>query len=199
MTRRLDFFFDFTSPFAYFALNRVEVLAEEYDLDVAWTPVLLWAVRQHFGMVPPMEDGPKADYIPADMARSAAFYDVPFRLPDTFGKSTHLAARLFYGLADRDRQVSYTKAVFRAHFSDNADIADPETLAGMAASCGIGADEAKSLATADSSKEALAASVQHAIDRKVWGSPFFILDNECFFGVDRLPQIEWRLKVGRSQ
>lgn len=198
MPRQIDFYFDFGSPFAYFSVGSLERIAADHNCTVVWTPILLWAVRKHFQMTPPMEDGAKAHYMLADIERSAAFHGVPYKTPDSFGKSSHLAARLFYGLDGSDRRIPFVKAVFAAHFAESADIADPGTLAGIAQDCGIDRDKATALATAQSSKDALAAATQRAIDDRVWGSPYFILDGESFFGADRLPQLEWRLSGGKA-
>lgn len=193
MTRTIRFFFDFASPYAYFSIRRLEGIAAKRGCVIVWTPILLWAVRTHFGMTPPMEDGPKAAYLTADTERSAAFHGVEFTMPDSFGKSSHLAARLFYGLGEGERQVPYAKAVFAAHFTENMDIANPEILALIAQRAGISQSECADLTAAQVSKDALARAVQEAIDSEVWGSPFFTLDGEGFFGADRLPQLDWRL------
>lgn len=195
MTGKIRFFFDFASPFAYFSLAGLEEIAARHGRDIVWTPILLWVARKHFGMTPPMNDGAKGPYLMADTERSAAFHGVPFLMPDSFGKSSHMAARLFYGLGDPARQVPFARAVFAAHFTENADIADLETVVSIAECAGISRSEAAELASAQSSKDALAAATQSAIDCNVWGSPFFILDGEGFFGADRLPQLDWRLST----
>jgi 2-hydroxychromene-2-carboxylate isomerase len=195
MPRTIEFYFDFASPYAYFSLARLEALAQARGCTIAWRPILLWAVRQRFEMIPPMEDGPRADYIRNDMMRSAAFHDVPFVLPDSFGRSTHLAARLLYGLGESRPELvpRFAHAVFEAHFVCNGDIADARLLAGVGAVLGLPHAVSERLMTEQSSRDALAAAIDEAGERQVWGSPFFFLDGEAFFGADRLPQLDWRL------
>ena len=45
-------------------------------------------------------------------------------------------------------------------------------------------------------KALLQSASEEAIERGVFGSPYVIIDDEPFFGVDRLPQIEKWLETG---
>lgn len=195
MTRTIEFYFDFASPYAYFSLAGLQALEAAQGCTVAWRPILLWAVRQRFEMTPPMEDGAKGGYLPLDMARSAAFHGVPFVMPESFGRSTHLAARFFYGLAGErpEAALGFAQAVFGAHFADSANIADAAVLVEIGSRLGLAPAESTEMMQGQASRDALARAVETAVERRVWGSPFFILGDEPFFGADRLPQLEWRL------
>ncbi|MEQ8294768.1 MAG: 2-hydroxychromene-2-carboxylate isomerase [Roseovarius sp.] len=195
MTSAIDFYFDFASPYAYCAAPLAEDIAAAHGVRLVWRPVLLWACRNHFGMAPPLQDGPKADYMPLDFQRSAAFHGLPFVMPPSFAKSTHAAARLYYGIAAQDEAeaTTFARHTLSAHFGQGADLTDPETLADLAAQTGLSRSEADHLMTADTSKEALRHANDAAIAAGIWGSPFFLLDGEPFFGADRLPQLDWRL------
>ena len=199
MTGSIDFYFDFASPYAYCAAPLAEDIAAAHGARLVWRPVLLWACRNHFGMVAPLQDGPKADYMPLDFERSAAFHGLPFIMPPSFAKSTHAAARLFYGIAAQDgagaatRATDFARHALAAHFGQGADLTDPATLADLAAHIGLSRPEAEHLATADTSKDKLRQANDAAIAAGIWGSPFFLLDGEPFFGADRLPQLDWRL------
>jgi len=201
MIKTIDFYFDFASPYAYFALAKLEALAAAQAAEIAWRPFLLWAARKHFAMTPPMDEGPKGGYMPMDMQRSAAFHGLPFVMPDSFGKSSHLAARCFYGLKAARPEVlmDYTKAVFNAHFAQNRDIADAAVLAEIGGHLELTEAVCAEAMQSQTARDALAAAVERAVADKVWGSPFFILDGEPFFGADRLPQLEWRLAEGEGK
>ena len=38
MSKRIDFYFDFTSPYGYFASTRINALAAKYGHQVDWHP-----------------------------------------------------------------------------------------------------------------------------------------------------------------
>lgn len=184
----IEFFFDFASPYAYFAADRLAQIAARHGRAVRWRPILLWTVLKTLGLPPPMETQAKGDYLHLDMARSARFHARPFRFPTHFPTSAHLPARAFYWLEARDqaRAEAFIRQVFTAFFVDDIDLRDTGAVARLA---GIEEAQLKDEAAARALREA----GQEAGERGVHGSPFIFVDGEPFFGADRLPQIEWRL------
>ncbi|MEX3009592.1 2-hydroxychromene-2-carboxylate isomerase [Hoeflea sp. TYP-13] len=191
----IEVYFDFVSPYAYFSLNRLDALAARHGLQVSYRPILLWAVRRALKMSPPMDDEPKGTYLLDDMARSARFFGLPYRMPDAFPISTHLAARAYYGLAAIDplRLRPFMHSVFDAYFTQNQDISDEDVLRKIGGHYGLDPETLTELMTGDGPREALVLANDDAVARGVWGSPFVFIDDEAFFGADRLPQIEWHL------
>ena len=192
----IRFYMDFASPYAYFARPGIERLAAEHGREIDWRPVLVWAVITAQKIAPPMEAPARLRYFLTDMARSAAFHDLPYRHPSKFPISAHRAARLFYAIAETDiaKARAFGRAALAAFFADDADIASESILVRLAEEQGIAADTAREAMDGALGRERLAAMIDAAIADGVTGSPFFIVDVEPFFGADRLPQIEWRLK-----
>lgn len=201
MSAPVAFYFDFGSPYAYCAAALAEAIAEKHGRVLDWRPVLLWVCRKAFGMAAPLQDGPKADYMPLDFERSAAFHRLPFTLPPSFAKSTHAAARLFYGIADTDpaRATAFARRALTAHFAEGTDLTDMGVLAAFAAEAGIATEDAVQLAGSERARARLQQVNDDAIAAGIWGSPFFVLDGEPFFGADRLPHLEWRLSQGPAR
>lgn len=188
----VDFYFDFASPYAYFAHAAIGELAQRHGLRLRRRPVLLWAILKELGMPPPMEQAAKSRYLRHDMDRSAAYHGLPFRLPQRFPFSTHGAARLYYALeAERPQHCgAYTQACFDACFAQGRDLGDPAVLAQLAASFGFGAEQAAQALEGEGAKAALREANAEAARRGVWGSPYWFWGEEAFFGADRLPQFE---------
>lgn len=188
-------YFDFASPYAYFALPGLERLAEEHGRELEWRPIILWAVMKAHGIAPPMDVPVKRDYFITDMKRSAAFYGVPYRHPVRLPVSSHLPARLYWHLARLDPSAAkeFGRSVFSAFFNAGADIASDTTVVGLALRLGLDEAAARDAMSGPVGREKLVAMVDLAIADGVCGSPFAIIDGEPFFGADRLPQIAWRL------
>jgi 2-hydroxychromene-2-carboxylate isomerase len=195
MTAPFTFWFDFASPYAYFALPALERLAEESRRKVEWRPVLLWAVLKAQGVAPPMDPPAKRTYFLADMARSATFHGLPYRAPSRFPLSSHRAARLFYAVAEQDitRAHGLGRDIFAAYFQDDADISDVPTLAAIAARHGVTKEQAATATEGELGRRRLGEANDMAVAAGVCGSPWIEVDGEAFFGSDRLPQIAWRL------
>lgn len=195
MSAAIDFYFDFGSPYAYCAAAQAEDIAAAHGRALVWRPVLLWVCRRHFGLPAPFQDGPKAEYMRRDFERSAAYHGLPFVWPPSFAKSTHAAARLFYGIEARapGQARAFACRALAAHFGEGVDLTDPERLAALAAGVGVPPEEAAHFGTSAEVREKLRQVNEDAIAAGVWGVPFFVLDGEPFFGADRLPQLDWRL------
>ncbi len=195
MTEMIEVYFDFASPYAYFALPTLEALAQESGRPLVRKPLLLWAVLKELSLPVPLAAPAKGDYLLRDMERSARFFGLPYRQPERFPLSSHLAARAWYGLqAAGGPADAFCRAVFEAYFVEGRDIGEAAVLQEIGTSLGLAPALLNDAMTAAGSKAALSGCVAEAAARGVWGSPFVFLGEEPFFGADRLPQIAWRLR-----
>jgi 2-hydroxychromene-2-carboxylate isomerase len=195
----IDFYFDFSSPYGYLAAQRIEALAAAHGCEVAWHPVLLGVIFKETGAVPLTQVPIKGDYSRRDMVRSARFHGIDdFRMPSRFPIPTQAAARIVLALKAEDVALAtrVAKALYRAYFAEDLDISDPDTAADVAARAGANRDRARAAVDDAAAKEALRHAVAGAIERGVCGSPFFVVDGEPFWGLDRLPQLERWLASG---
>lgn len=199
MAAPITFYFDFASPYAYFAMDGVGTIAAEFGRTVEWRPILMWAVLKAHGIAPPMDAPAKRAYFLNDMKRSAAFHGLPYREPVKLPLSSHLAARLYHavGKEDQAQAEALARRVFSAFFTEQRDISDESVLIGLAAEAGIGADAAQAGMKGPDGRALLERAVEEAIAAGVVGSPYFLVDGEGFFGADRLPQLRWFLSGGR--
>lgn len=195
MAEPIRFYFDFASPYAYFSVEAVETIAADHGRKLEWRPILMWAVLKAHQIAPPMDLPAKRSYFLHDMTRSAAFYGIPYREPAKLPISSHNAARLWHALAVRDEPAAraYGKDVFRAFFADRRDISDQDVLADIAGRHGLSEADARTAMAGPDGRAGLEAEVARAVADNVCGSPYFMVDNEGFFGADRLPQLRWRL------
>jgi 2-hydroxychromene-2-carboxylate isomerase len=194
----IDFYFDFSSPYGYFASCKIDDLAARHGRETLWRPILLGVLFKRTGAQPLPLIPVKGDYSKHDMERSARLLSVPYRFPSTFPVATQSAARAFYWLSDREpeRAKSFAKAVFRAFFVDDINISEPERVVAIAAGLGESSEEIANAIADPENKERLKREVDAAIARGVCGSPFFIVDGEPFWGADRLDQLEKWLASG---
>ncbi|CAG1002130.1 MAG: 2-hydroxychromene-2-carboxylate isomerase [Rhizobiaceae bacterium] len=192
------FYFDFASPYAYFAADGIERIAAEHGRTVEWRAFLAWAAFKAHGISPPMDVPARHAYFITDMIRSAAFHGVPYRQPK-LPVSTHRAARLFHVVAAEDPGTAraFARRALSVFFAEGEDIAAEAVVLRIAQECGIDAASAREAIESQSGRALLAAAVDRAVADGVCGSPFFLVDGEPFFGADRLPQIAWRLSQTR--
>lgn len=198
MSEPIEFYFDFSSPYSYIASEVIDGLAGKYGRKVKWRPMLLGVVFQKTGQ-PLLVNVPlKGEYSMRDFARSARYHGVPFTFPAKFPLSTVSAARAYYWLHGQDcaKAREFAHAAFRAYWVGGRDISDLAVLQDIAA--GLGVDPAALAAGIGTPeiKERLKVETDTAIAKGMCGAPYFVVDNEPFWGADRLPQIEKWLQTG---
>ena len=198
MPAPIDFYFDFSSPYGYLASTRIDAIGARHGRSVDWHPILLGAVFKATGGAPLAAIPLKGPYSERDMARTARLMGVPFRLPSTFPIPTQAAARLMLWVKGADPQgaKALAAAIYRAYFAGDRDISDPGVCVEIAAECGY--DRAQALIGLNDArvKDTLRGEVDEAMARGVFGSPYFIVDGEPFWGSDRLEQLERWLATG---
>lgn len=194
----LDFYFDYSSPYGYIAALKIDDLAARYGRVVRWKPVLLGAVFKVTGGKPLPMLPLKGDYAMIDVARSARFHGLPYRQPSKFPIAGQAPSRAFYWLDDRDpvRAHELARALYHAYFVEDRDISSPETTADIAATLGLDRNAVLAAIGSEALKQRLRQETDGAIARGVFGSPYFVVDGEPFWGADRLDQIGRWLATG---
>src|SRR5215472_16517315 len=143
MAAPIDFYFDFSSPYGYFAAKKVDELAARHRREVNWRPFLLGAVFKITKMQPLVDYPIKSDYMKRDWARCARFLGVPFKLPQIFPFAGVAASRLFYWLDARDAELArnFARRAFHAAFGEGRDIVSIGALTALAEPLGVPAGD----------------------------------------------------------
>jgi 2-hydroxychromene-2-carboxylate isomerase len=198
MPAAIDFYFDFSSPYGYLASTRIEDIAAKHGRGVLWHPVLLGAVFKLTGSAPLASVPLKGEYAARDMARCARLLGAPFKLPSKFPIPTQAAARLtiWAQQSSLDQAKQLAAALYHAYFAENCDISDADICADVAHVCGYDREQALAGLNDQAVKDRLREEMDQAIARKVFGSPYFIVDGEPFWGADRLDQLDRWLETG---
>ena len=194
----VDFYFEFSSPYGYIATQLADDFEKRIGRPLRWRPMLLGPIFKLTGQAPLSEIPMKGEYSKRDFPRSARMHKVPYAHPAKFPIGTVAAMRAFYWIADRDPAQArrFAKSLFKAYFVDGIDISAPQAVIEVAK--GLGVDAAALAAALDDPalKERAKKEVEGAIQAGVFGSPFFIVDGEPFWGVDRMPMLEEWIRTG---
>jgi 2-hydroxychromene-2-carboxylate isomerase len=192
------FWFDFSSPYSYLASELIDQLAARYERKVKWRPIMLGAALKATGGKLLTDIPLKGEYSLRDFDRSARYYGVPFRFPSKFPQITLAAARAYYWLHGQNCGLArdFARAVFRALWVDDKDVSDINVVGELAAGLGIDRVQLEAAVADPAIKEKTKQETDAAIAQGMFGAPFFLVDGEPFWGVDRLPQIEKWLQTG---
>jgi len=190
--RVIETYFDYGSPYCYFVVDRLEAVAKRNGATVDWRPIDL---QRLFEARWPYSDA-KRRYVFTDALRSAEFYGVETRMPEPLPVRGALAARVALSAQAAGIFDVYNRRVFRAAWAESRDIGDEAVLA--ACILDAGRDPAALLAEAktESVADRVRALTAQAEARGVFGVPAMFLDDELFWGNDRVEMLEWRLRGG---
>ena len=198
MTDIIEYFFDFSSPYGYFASFKIDDIAEKYGRRAVWKPVMIGAAFHESGNKPLIEQPIKGEYSRRDWERLGRYMEVPWVLPDPFPIPTLAAARAFYWINDQDSDQAklFAKAAYHAYFGEGRPLNSIETVAGIGSGVGVDGDQLAEAVEQPEIKARLKQETSEAIGRGVFGSPFFFIDGEGFWGADRLWMLREWLKDG---
>lgn len=198
MSAPIDFYFDFSSPYGYLASEQIDALGARHGRAVMWHAIVLDAQFQPQGGMKIPAALMRTEYVRRDVERSSAYFGIPYKAPITYPVHTEHAARAFQWLSDRnpDEARSFAHAVFRAYFVEGRNIAESAVLLEIAEALKLDREDVSAAFSDAATKARLKAEIDLAEARGVFGSPFFIVEGEGFWGNDRLPQLERWLANG---
>jgi 2-hydroxychromene-2-carboxylate isomerase len=198
MTAPIDFYFEFASPYGYLASLRIETIAAAYGREVVWRPIMLGAALKLTGSQPNVNAPLKGDYLRRDVARFARLLDVPLTFPPVLPMNSLAASRAYWWLFEQDEDLAkgLAQAIYHAHWGEGRDLSAPEAVADVAETLGIDRQELLAAVQDPRIKARLKEETDRSIARGVFGSPFVFVDDEPFWGADRLDQVERWLATG---
>ena len=198
MSDPIEFYFDFSSPYGYLAGECIDALVARHGRDVTWRPYLMGVAMKVTGSSPVVNRPMMGAYSRRDMQRSARRLQVPFRFPEPFPIATIAACRAVYWMerANADGAKPLAKALYRAYFVDGRNISEPDVVADVASESGADRDALLAGIQEPEIKERLKEVTNNAIERGIFGSPFFMVDDEPFWGHDRMDEVDRWLETG---
>lgn len=203
-TPELEFFYDCSSPWTYFAFTRIIPMMERLALPIRWRPILvggvfnavnqqLYAAREAMFSSP---DSARLKYFIKDMQDWARLCGVSAHMPPGHPISSVKAMRGAFYAEEHGVLVPYSQAVFATYWGgDNPNIASDGVLAAICAQVGLDAPGFFHAICQPAYKDRLRHNTDELIARGGFGSPtLFINGDDMYFGNDRLELVEHRLR-----
>lgn len=192
--RTIDFWFDYSCPYAYLASTRVEGLAQRLGAALTYRPMLLGGVFKAQGTPQNLSATllpAKARHNEMDMKRWAAHWGVPLAMPAGHPLRTVEALRATLATGIDPRVVH---GFYRAYWVEGRQVSDRETIREVVASAGHDADAVLARIEDPALKDELRRRTDEAVSLGIFGAPSFIVDGkELYWGQDRMGLIEGRV------
>jgi len=202
MAKKVEFFYDCSSPWTYLAFSRIEELARRYGAELVWKPILVGGV---FNAVNPSvyehrahPVKAKARYADKDLQDWAALYGLKIGHPSVFPVNSVKAMRGAFVAQEHGKIALYSRLVFESYWGEDRDIGQDAVLREIVRAAGL--DEAEFFAkiARPEYKDKLRANTDELIERGGFGSPTMFVDGSMFFGNDRLILVEHALSRQRG-
>ncbi len=200
MSRALEFFFDYGSPYSYLANSRLDGIAARFGIDIRYRPMLLGGVFKATGNQSPMMEPieAKRSYGGLALRRSAASYGVTFAANPHFPINTLVLMRTAVAAQQDDVFDAFHRVVYPAFWVQGLDLGDPAVLTQLLDENDLDGDRLLRLGAADPAKSALRANTDEAVARGAFGAPTVFFEDEMYFGADHLFFLEAALRKGAS-
>jgi 2-hydroxychromene-2-carboxylate isomerase len=186
---RADFYFDLGSPYAYLTAERISAVFADANLaQPEWKPILLGGLFGRFDR-DSWANGPgRAEGI-AEVERRASEYGLPPLVwPDPFPGNTLFAMRAATFAKQTGRTVSFALAGFRQAFAAGRDLTETDNVLIAAAACELHPRAVEKAAGTRGVKDGLREATEEAAELGVFGVPSLVVDDEVFWGDDRLEE-----------
>jgi len=191
---QIDYYFTVLSPFTYLAGTRLEDIAAKRGATISYKPVDIMKLFSEMGGTPPAQrHDSRKEYRLQDLKHLQKASGLPLNLqPAHWPTDQKPASAMIVAAASAGQDAGgLTQAVLRAVWAEDKDIADEDTLAEIAQTAGIDLEAVKPhLADGAAAFEPM---TEAAMAAGVFGSPFYIVDGERFWGQDRLDHLDAHL------
>jgi len=200
----IEYFYSAHSAYAYLGSARFMQIARAAGRRIEHRPMYLSAVIAAAGAVPfANRSHSHVDYFfRREIERWSKFRGAPVMagIPTHHHQDMRLANGLLIASIQQGLDIdALAHALLQAHWRDDADLADTDTLEALARGVDLNPEPLIEAALSDTVQERYRANTDEAIRRSVFGSPTYFLGRDMFYGQDHLELLEHALAGGRSK
>ena len=195
MSKTINYYHFLISPFSYLAIERFNTIAAKHDLSVNYLPISVMDVFGELSVLPPGKRHQSLQRMRMDeLKRWSSFLGLPMNLtPAHFPADQTLAAQMVYaagGASANPNAGKLSDALLKAVWEQEKNIADEATLVEIANSVGLVGASLLESARDEQWSTHYANTTKEALENGVVGSPCYALEDELYWGQDRLDFLE---------
>ncbi len=186
-------YFDFISPYAYLAFERLPEALRGISYSVRYKPLLFASLLKHHGQLGPAEIPTKRDWTYRQVMWLAQQQNTPLKMPLSHPFNPLGLLRLAVACDAAGTPNRYVcETIFRHVWTCGEEASDTARLTALSAQLAPVQDVAS-----ERVKEQLKVHTAEAIALGVFGVPAFVVDGKVFWGLDSLPMLRDYLLGGR--
>ena len=185
MTKEIDFYFDFISPYSYLAHLKIITIKQLKNINFNYKPVLVGGLHNSQGITAPAFIKSKLKHMINDCDLIAKKNKFSFLWNSKFPINS-LNIMRGYLFVNNETKDLYLNTIFNAYWKDNLDTSKEEILRTLLDKCKIDSKNFFDGIKNPIIKDKLKFITKEAHDKEIFGAPTFVVNNKIFWGQDRL-------------
>ncbi len=183
MTKKIDFYFDFISPYSFLAHKKIINLNDRSKFN--YKAILLGGLHNLGGITAPAFNERKMKNMKNDCNLIAKKNKIEFIWNDKFPINSLYLMR-GYLFVNVDKKDKYFDLCFDAYWKNNEDISKEETIKNILSKCEIKTTDFETGIKDQKIKDELKDLTNIAFQNDIFGAPTFVVNGNLFWGQDRL-------------
>ena len=183
MTKIIDFYFDFISPYSYLAHKKIINLNLRNIFN--YKAILLGGLHNLAEVTPPAFNERKMKNMKDDCILIAKKNEISFKWNEKFPINSLYLMRGFL-IVDDNKKSTFIDLCFDAYWKDNLDISTEKNMQKILTDCAIDRTFFEKSIKEQKIKDKLKDLTSEAFKLNVFGAPTFLVNNKLFWGQDRL-------------
>ena len=185
MTKSVDFYFDFVSPYSFLAHKRIRKIENEENINFIYKPILLGGLHNLIGITAPAFINPKAKFMVRDCKIVANKFNIKFIFNSKFPINSLDLMRGLLSVSS-DKKHTYINNFFNAYWQDGLNLNEKKVVMGILKKCKINKDDFQKKIKNQRIKNKLKKLTHEAFKKDIFGAPTFVVNKKIFWGQDRL-------------
>ena len=195
--KNIDFYFSIGSTYTYLTVTRILDVEKKHQIKFNWKPFSVRIIMKEMDNIPfPKDKINKVNYMWRDIERRAEGYGFFAKTPVPYPLSEFdLANQIAILGLDKGWGTDYIRLTYKKWFQEGKEPAIDPSISEICKELGLNKDEIISEAKSEIFEKKYISNTDSARKKKVFGSPSFIVENEIFWGDDRMEDaINWAKK-----
>ena len=189
MTKYVEFYFDFSSPYAYIGYKEIKKLEKKYQFKIKYMPMFLGGLHKSAGITPAAFISIKSKYMKMDTKLISMKKNIKFSFNSYFPIKTVNFMRGTIIAEKDDFEKIYVEKIFNSIWMDGLNMNDQIIIDKVHKNMGLNPENFLSRATNQKIKDRLKKLTQEAFKKGIFGAPTVIINKKIFWGQDRLKYV----------
>ena len=185
MTKSIDFYFDFISPYSFLAYKKIKIIDRKEKLKINYKPILLGGLHKLGGITAPAFNLRKMKNMKNDCELVALKNKIDFKWNTKFPINTLYLMR-GYLVIDDNLKEKFFEICFDAYWKENIDISDDKNFNKILDLVKINKKKFFEDIQDIKIKNKLKDLTYAAFEKDIFGAPTFMVNGKIFWGQDRL-------------